>query len=262
MANGYNYAASGIQGAGTGASAGAAFGPWGAAIGGGVGLIAGLFGAAAEEEDKERRQEILENLSQELDISYNQIEQAFGEFYKNYTPGGTQQDAIKAAEKIRNFDSVFGKRLAQYGLDDPEKMKFSYDKTVEDFINPYMGNVIEASNRAVQHSAAGAGLGRSTGAARAIAENTAKQYNDIYNTAVNEYGKDRAQTYQEFQGYLDQANKMLNSLTSNDQWSIEQQKALGNDFLEWQAQQAENKANVLKDRTDAKTQIGIAMAGI
>lgn len=262
MANGYNYAASGLQGAGTGASAGAAFGPWGAAIGGGVGLIAGLFGAAAEEEDKERRREMLQQLSQELDISYNQIEQAFGEFYKNYAPGGTQQDAIDAAEKIRNFDSVFGQRLAEYGLDDPEKMKFSYDKSVEDFINPYMGNVIEASNRAVQHSAAGAGLGRSTGAAKAIAENTAKQYNDIYNTAVNEYGKDRAQSYQEFQGYLDQANKMLNSLTSNDQWGIEQQKALGNDFLEWQAQQAENKANVLKDRANTKTQIGIAMAGI
>lgn len=34
----------GIQGAAGGASAGAAFGPWGAGIGGGLGLLAGLFG--------------------------------------------------------------------------------------------------------------------------------------------------------------------------------------------------------------------------
>lgn len=262
MANGYNYGSSGISGAGTGASAGAAFGPWGAAIGGGVGLIAGLFGAAAEEKDKDRRREILDKLSQDLDISYNEIEQAFGDFYRNYQPGGTKQDAIDAASKIRKFDKVFGNRLETYKLNNPENLKLNYDKTVKDFIDPYMGNVIDASNAKVQHSAAGAGLGRSTGAAKAIAENTAKEYDRLYNTALSQYNTDRSQAYNEFQGYLDNANKLIDNLTRNDQWGIEQQKQLGDEFLNWQAQIAENNAGIAQDRINTKTQIGLAKAGI
>lgn len=271
MANVYNYAGKGtsgaISGAGTGATIGTQIAPgWGTAIGGiagGVlGLVGGIFGAAAEEEDKEERREILDKLSQDLDISYNEIEQAFGEFYRNYTPGGTQQDAIDAASKIRNFDQVFGNRLEEYGLSDPNNLKFNYDKTVDDFVNPYMGNVIDASNAKVQHSAAGAGLGRSTGAAKAIAENTAREYDKLYNTALSQYNTDRSQAYNEFQGYLDNANKIVDTLTRNDQWSIEQQKNLGDDFLNWQAQQAENKAGIAQDRINTKTQIGLAKAGI
>jgi hypothetical protein len=262
MANGYNYAASGISGAGTGASTGAAFGPYGAAIGGGLGLVAGLFGAAAEEDDKEARREILDTLSRDLDISYNEIEQAFDEFYKMYIPGGTQKDAIEAASKIRKFDKIFGQRLEEYGLNDPESLKFSYDKTVNDFLDPYMGNVIDASNAKVQHSAAGAGLGRSTGAAKAISENTAREYDRLYNTALNQYNTDRSQAYNEFQGYLDNANKMIDTLTRNDQWGIAQQKQLGDDFLNWQAQIAENKAGMAQDKINTKTQIGLAKAGI
>ena len=40
-----SYGSNAIQGAGTGAAAGAAFGPWGALIGGGVGLAASRGGA-------------------------------------------------------------------------------------------------------------------------------------------------------------------------------------------------------------------------
>lgn len=265
--SGYNYAGKGAsgaaKGAGTGAEIGTAISPGmgtaiGGIVGGAIGIVGGIFQAAAEEEDYERRMEILDQLQQMTDLSYNEIEQAFTEFYKNYEPGGTQQDAIEAAQKIRNFDDTFAKRLEKYGLDDPENLKFEYNKDVTDFLNPYMGNVINASNASVQHSAAGAGLGRSTGAAKAISENTAKEYDKLYNTALSAYNADRSQAYTEFQGYLDNANKQLNMLTSNDQWGITQQKQLGQDYLNWEAQQVENKTDLNKDRINTRTQIELS----
>ena len=52
-----NYASSSLQGMGTGAAAGSAFGPWGALIGGGVGLAAGLFSAWEQEQDEKKKEE-------------------------------------------------------------------------------------------------------------------------------------------------------------------------------------------------------------
>ena len=43
------YASNIIKGGGTGAAAGASFGPWGAVIGGGLGALAGVFATWEEE---------------------------------------------------------------------------------------------------------------------------------------------------------------------------------------------------------------------
>lgn len=257
---GANWGSNLVSGAGTGAATGAAFGPWGAAIGGGIGLVAGIFQSIAEDDNEERRQEALRQLSQQTNASYDKIKSMYDSFYENYQPGGTQQDAIEAAQKIRNWDDTVAKRFEEAGLSDPDSYKFSYDKDVEDFLNPYMGNVIDISNAKVQHSAAGAGLGRSTGAAKAIAENTAREYNDIYNTALSAYQSDRSQSYNEWSDYLDKMQNRLNTLLTNDQWAIDQQRSLGEDALNWQSQKTQNLANLEKDRVNTQTQI--TMAGI
>jgi len=290
--SGYNYASSGIQGAGQGAAAGAAFGPLGAAIGGGVGLVAGLFQAAAEEEDYERRMEILDQIQQYTNESYNDIEHAFTEYYDAYNMAKAygykdengNLDLSKfsdVSDTIADWDNNLGKRMEEVGLWEydsatksykPKDMQFKYTKTVKDkdgkeievnkdvtdFLNPYMGNVINASNASVQHSAAGAGLGRSTGAAKAIAENTAKEYDKLYNTALNAYNTDRAQAYTEYQGYLDNANKMLGTLLESDKWKLGQQQALNQDVLDWENQQMDNKIGLEKDRINTRTQIDLS----
>jgi len=248
-----------LSGMGAGAAAGTAAMPGlGTAIGSGVGLIAGIFQSIFEDNNEERKQEALRQLAAKTNTSYDKIASMYNDFYQANKPGGTQKDVEAAANRIRNWDQTVLKRFEEAGLSSPEDYKFTYDKTVENFLNPFMGNVIDASNQKVQHSAAGAALGRSTGAAKAIAENTAREYNDIYNTALNAYNTDRAQSYNEWNGYLTNMNNRLNTLLNADQWSIEQQKALGDDFLNWQAQQVENKANLEKDRLNTNTQITLA----
>lgn len=254
-----NWGSNLISGAGTGAAAGTSVMPgWGTAIGAGLGLVAGIFQSLAEDENEEARQEKLAEIAASTGQSYDRIEKMFEDFYKNYKPGGTQADAEAAAQKIRDWDENVEKRFAEWGLSSPDDYKFTYDKSVEDFLNPYMGKVIDASNAKVTASAAGAGLGRSTGAAKAIAQNTAEEYDKLYNTALGQYSTDRSQSYNEWQAYLNQVNKRLDTMLESDKWSIEQQKALGDDFLNWSAQQLENKANLQKDRVNTQTQIALA----
>lgn len=248
-----------LSGMGTGAAAGTAAMPGlGTAIGAGVGLVAGIFQSIFEDDNEERKQEALRQLAAQTNTSYDKIASMYNDFYQVNRPGGTQKDVEAAANRIRNWDQTVLKRFEEAGLSSPDDYKFKYDKTVEDFLNPYMGNVIDASNQKIQHSAAGAALGRSTGAAKAISENTAREYDKIYNTALDAYNTDRARSYDEWSGYITNMNNRLNTLLNADRWSIEQQKALGDDFLNWQAQQVENKANLEKDRLNTNTQITLA----
>lgn len=256
---GANWGSNLIGGAGTGAAAGTAAMPgWGTAIGAGLGLVAGIFQSIAEDDNEQRKQEALDRIARETGASYNRIKMMYDDFYENYQPGGTQQDAIDAAAKIRDWDDTFAARLEESGLSDPESIEFPYDNTVEDFLNPYMGNVIDASNAKILHSAAGAALGRSTGAAKSISENTAKEYDNIYKTALDAYQTDRSQTYNEWQGYINNMTNRLNTILENDRWGIERQQQLGDQFLDWQAQKVQNQADLEKDRVAANTQIGLA----
>ena len=278
MANGYNYASQGFSGAAQGAGLGAAAGPLGALAGGALGLVGGLFSAAAEEEDAKRRMELLNQAAQELNISYNEVEQAFGEFYKKYDlakaygytdeNGNVDLNKLGAVgKKIQNWDSQVNKRMAEagWGSIDPltgefvaNDVKFDYDKDVSDFMDPYMANVIQSSNKAVQHSAAGAGLGRSTGAAQAIAENTAKEYDKLYNTALNAYNQDRTQAYNEWSKALDTSNQRLQTLLTADQWGLGQEKELMNDVMSMAGEEAKNMADIKRERAQANAQIKLA----
>ena len=259
-----NWGANAISGMGTGAAAGTGAMPgWGTLIGAGVGLVGSIFQSIFENSNEEEKQEMLDKLSRDIGASYSEISKMYDDFYKQYDAyveagGGGEADAIAAAQAIRDWPANFEARLKEAGLEDPEDYKFTYDKTVEDFLNPYMGSVIDASNAKVQHSAAGAAMGRSTGAAKAIAENTAKEYNDIYNTALTAYGQDRAQSYNEWSGYLNNMQHRLDTILANDKWSIEQQKALGDEYWDNMGQRVTNEANLAKDRLSNSMQVELA----
>ena len=277
----YNYGSNMIYGAGQGAAAGATASggnPFATAAGGVLGMVSGFFQSAAEEADMKRRIKILQQAARNLGVDDNNIAALYGEFAKNYTPGGWTYDENgnkissadlamrEAAKKINDWDQNVANRLKQVGILDSngeintEAMKFDYDKTVDEFVNPYMGNVIDASNAKVQHSAAGAGLGRSTGAAKAIAENTAREYNDIYKAGLDAYRQDRGQAYSEWSGYLDNVNKTLDSILKSDQYGIGQQKNLGDEFLKFQSDLVDSQAGIKRDAAQGRAQIALAQA--
>ena len=239
----------------SGAAAGTAVAPgYGTAIGAGLGLLGGLFSAWANSKSEEERMEALNNAANQLDTSYDKVGEIFDTFYDTYSPGGSQADIKEAAQAISDFDPTD----YLYGDDEGTDFKFSYDKSVEDFLNPYYEDVIDKSNRKVSASAAGSALGRGTGAAQAISENTTREYDNLYNTALNQYQTDRSQAYTEFIDYIRNMQNRLNSKMQGDQWKIGQRRDLGNEFLDWQSKKAENEANLEQARANAKTQLTLA----
>lgn len=223
------YGSNFVQGAGTGALAGSAAGPWGALAGGVVGGVAGLIGAYEQEQDENKRKALLRRLEKEYNLTQDKVDELIAEYYANPENFlGSAEDVAAWKEAIGSYDP----NSFVYDFD-----PYSYDKQVEDFLTPYYDDVIDATSAKVQHSAAGAGVGRGTGAANAIAEATARKSDELYRTALQQYNMDKQQSYQEWSGNIQAMQNRLNQLKGATDSKIGNLATLANDY----AQQRQNK---------------------
>lgn len=91
--------------------------------------------------------------------------------------------------------------------------EFDYDKTVDDFYNPNKDKIIDATAKTTQQMASGAGIGRGTGAASAIATDVADKNEELYSDALTQYNTDKSSEYQEYSDYIDKNQNKLNALS-------------------------------------------------
>ena len=246
---------SSFTGSAQGAAAGSVAGPWGALIGGiagGVaGTVGGLFKAWANSNSEKEKQEIISEAARQYNATADQVEAMFRSYYATNPSLGTQTDVETYQNMVRNYDP------SQY-VYRPTKFSDEYDKTVDDFIDPYADKVMDAAAKKVSASAAGAGLGRGTGAANAIAQKEAEVYGGIYDKAQAAYNADRSQSYNEFQGYIQNMQNYLNSINANTQFQIQQTGNLAADYQNMQRQQVEDMAQLASDRAKANLQLQLA----
>lgn len=236
-----NYGSGFVSGAGAGAMAGSSLGPYGALAGGLLGGIAGLFGAYEQEQDEKKKQAILDQAKEQFNLTQDEVELLMRDYYEN--PGnflGTQEDV-----------DAYRKAIAEY---DPEKFvgdfdEFDYGKSVDDFVNPYYDKIIGDTTKQIQHSAAGAGVGRGTGAANAIATGVAQKENELYNTALNQYNTDRSQSYTEWAGNIDKMQQRLNQLKSATDTKLNLQGNLAGDFLNTQKERVQDEIAQKQNRS-------------
>lgn len=248
-----NVGANLVGGATSGAAAGTMVMPgWGTAIGAGVGLLSGLFQSWAESDNEEEKKQALQRAANELGVGYNQAKAIFQTYYDTYAPGGTKEDIQQAADAIRTFNvnDYLMSSTDNNGNGIPDVYEFdtegkwNWENAKDDYLDPYYQDIIDKSNRAVQASAAGAALGRSTGAARAISENTVKEYNGLYKDARDMFNQDRTFEYQKQQDQIQNTENRLRTLMEGKQWQIGQQQELGNQFLNFEGNKAQNQANL------------------
>lgn len=258
-----SYLGSAIQGAGTGASVGAAAGPWGALAGGVLGTIAGIFSAADAEEDRKKKQEILEDAAKQFNLDMDEVESLMNEYYSNPDAFlGTQEDVQAYRDAVKSYnpsDYIYGYD-ADTGTFDESKYNFgdSYKKTVDDFINPYYDKIIADTTAGVQHSAAGAGVGRGTGAAQAIATAQAQKEDELYKTALQQYNTDRAQSYTEWSGNLQRMQDRLNQLKSAQDTKLQMQNNLASDYTN----QMQNKYSDLVAQKQNRSNGNLSLASM
>lgn len=242
-----NYASSALQGAAMGAGAGSAAGPWGALAGGALGLIGGIFSAYGEEEDEDRKKQLLAEAQEKFNLTQDQVDSLLEQYYQNPDNFlGTPEDVQAYREYVQNYNP--SDYVADYN-------EFNYDKSVDDFVNPYYDKIIADTSKRIQNSAAGAGVGRGTGAANAIAQGVAEKENELYQTALNQYNTDRAQTYSEWSGNIDKMQQRLNALRAATETQGNNLGNLAQSYTDAQQNKFSDQIGSLQNRSNGNLQL-------
>ena len=126
---------------------GGAFGPYGAAIGAGLGLVAGLWSAYESAQDEKEKRRVLEQAAQQLNTSTQELQDAVNQWYKDNPSIGTQEDVSTYSDLVHNYDP-------NEFVYDYEDFDNNYD--VNEYYAPNREALIEKTGDAVQARAAGA----------------------------------------------------------------------------------------------------------
>lgn len=246
-----NYGKSALTGAGTGAAAGAAFGPWGAVAGGAIGLAAGLFSAYEEAQDEKERRRILEQASQQLNASTEELQSLVNQWYKDNPSIGSQQDV----ESYRNLVDTYDPNEFVYNYDD-----FDDKYNVDDYYAPNREALIEKTGDAVQARAAGAGIGRGTGAANQIATAVADKNEELYKDALEAMNQDRQFAYNLWNAKIQQGQNRLNQLKNAKDTQLSLYGGLAEDFQNWNKSKLQQQIDL--DQQKMNNQLSLTLASI
>lgn len=246
-----NYASSMLQSGGTGAAAGASFGPYGALIGAGVGTLAGLFSAYEQEQDEKRKREMLEQAAKQLNTNYGTLKGLADQYYKENAAIGRKEDIQKYQELVNTYDPN------EFVYDAPE---FEDVGPVEDYYAANKDAIINKTADAIQSRAAGQGVGRGTGAANAIATGVAEKNEDLYKDALAARNQDRQFAYNLWQASIQNAQNRLRALQEGRQYQMGLYGNLAEDYQNWQQSKFQTQMDL--DKQKMNNDLSLTLASI
>lgn len=137
-----------------------------------------------------------------------------------------------------------------------------YNKTKEDFLNPYYAKILGDTTNQIQHTAAGAGLGRGTGAVLNIAKGVTEKSDELYKTAMSEFNTDRQFSYQQYQDAITNNQNRLNALNTATQYKLGLQGQLASDYYNTMDAKNADLIKAQQDKLAAQQAYGTAMASL
>ena len=160
--------------------------------------------------------------------------------------------------------NAYKQAIAGYNPEDyaADVGEFNYGKTKEDFINPYYSAIIGDTANQIQHTAAGAGLGRGTGAALNIAQGVASKSDEPYRTAMQDFQNDRTFEYQKYSDAIRNNQNRLNALNEANKYKIGLQGDLASDYYNTQDSRMSDIMQAQQDRLNARAGYDSAIAGL
>lgn len=209
--------------------------------------------AEAERDAREKAANKLREQGQITDAEYRSLIGQINAYYNNRGSLGTASDANAYKQAIAGYNP----EDYAYNFGD-----FNYDKTKEDFLNPYYGRIIGDTANTIQHTAAGAGLGRGTGAALNIAKGTAEKSDELYRTAMSEYNADRNFAYQQYNDAIQNNQNKLNAIRTATEFKLGLQGNLAQDYYNTQDSRMSDIMQAQQDRLNAQQNYSAAIAGL
>lgn len=242
-----------------------------AGVAAGAQLLGSWLGSKSEKEAREYEAQLREQARQDLQAQASRTDQDYlglrndiSRYYKNRGSLGQRsdiqsyRDAIAGYDPtafIDGYDSATG-QIKERSFDD------EYDKTREDFLNPYYSAIIGDTANQIQHTAAGAGLGRGTGAALNIAKGVAEKSDELNRTANEEFNQDRNFVYQKYQDALKNNQAKLDALRTGTENKINMTGNLASDYLGTQDASMQSQLQAEQDRMNARVGYASAISGL
>lgn len=218
--------------------------------------ISGYYSDKAAKREADARKDAAAQLraqGQITDAQYNQLINQINQYYNTRGSLGTQADVNAYKQAIAGYNPE------DYAADVGE---FSYGKTKEDFLNPYYSAIIGDTANQIQHTAAGAGIGRGTGAALNIAKGVAEKSDELYRSAMQDYQNDRSFEYQKYADAIKNNQNRLNALNSAQQYKIGLQGNLASDYYNTQDSRMSDIMQAQQDRMNAQVGYASAISGL
>lgn len=222
-------------------------------------LITNYYNDQASKREHEARVKAAGQLARQgalTDNEYQQIINGLNDYYANRGSIGQAGDVDAYRQAIA---AEMNKPEDYYAAPVGE---FNFDKSKEDYLNPYYSRIIGDTANQIQHSAAGAGLGRGTGAALNIAKGTAEKSDELYRTALSEYNNDRNFAYQQYSDAIRNNQNRLNAIKSGQEYKLGLQGNLAQDYLNTQDQAYADQLKAQQDRMAAKQAYDTAIVGL
>lgn len=199
-----------------------------------------------ERRQQEAKQRAVQNAAAQANVTFEQMQ----DILNSYNQGRMKLADDSMVSQYKDLISNYQPQV--YDFD-----KFSYDKSVEDFINPEAEKIAQLAGLETQAQAAGQGAAKGSGGLANIGYSRWKAAEDLYKDAQAQYNADRSQAYQEYGDYI--AN-MQNKLNTISQGQLQKANLLGGAISNEQQQQADYISDLLGIMGDkTSTNINAAM---
>ena len=214
---------------------------------------AGVFGTlvnswmnqqAREDEKRQReaKQRAVQNAIAQGNVTFDQMQGILND----YNSGRIRLADNDTVNELRTLMKDYQPQV--YDFD-----KFSYDKTVDDYIDPNAQKIAELAGLETQASQAGQGAAGGTGAMAGMGYNRWKAAEQLYKDAQQQYNTDRSQAYQEYGDYIDRMQKKLDTIS---QGQLQKINMLAGAVTNEQGQQSDYISDIIGILGD-KTQMNI-----
>lgn len=241
-----------------------------AAIGAGASLLGSAISSysqyKAQEAELEARKDAVRELKEQgaiTDAQYNELINNINNYYETRGGLGTLQNANEYREAIAKYDPAKFAKIDYSKIENADANgNFNVDYTKEDFVNPYYSRIIGDTANTIQHTAAGAGLGRGTGAALNIAKGTAEKSDELYRTAMQDYQNQRDFDYKKYADAISNNWKQLDALRSGTEYKIGLQGNLAADYYNIKDQAMADQMKAQQDRLAAQQTYANAISGL
>ena len=210
----------------------------------------------AQQAELEARKDAAKELKargQLTDAEYNSVINSINQYYNTRGSIGTQDDVNEYKQAIANYNPE------DYAAVDPG---FNWTGTKEDYLNPYYGKIIGDTANSIQHTAAGAGLGRGTGAALNIAKGVSEKSDELYRTAMQDYQNERDFQYKKYQDAIRNNQNYLSALREGNEYKIGLQGNLAQDYFNTQDSRMSDVLKAQQDKLNAQQTYANAIAGL